>query len=68
MSPSMQIVGAGSHIAAYFLYFLNLSHRWRYLINKEQASGTSCSMHLLKPPLYLLEYLTWSVRLCVMYL
>jgi hypothetical protein len=62
MSPSVEIVSPSSHVAAYFLYFLNRSHGWCSVINKEQASSATVSMQLLKPILYPLEYLSWSIR------
>gem|GEM_PF-6762511 len=62
MSPSVEIVSASGYVTTYFLYFLNCSYSWRSVINKEQASSTTLSMHLLKPILYLLRYLGRGIR------
>ena len=68
MTPSMEIVSAGSHVSTYLLYFLNRGDGWRSMINKEQASSTSLSMHLLKPILYPLENLGWGISyVCCIY-
>jgi hypothetical protein len=61
MSPTVEIVSAGNHVAGYFLYFLNRRHGRRSMINKEQASSTSAAMHLLKPHLYSMKYIGWGV-------